>query len=212
MDDKNKSAWEYRSAIGAFLLITLPFLFFAFIAHKDFMNDQQEEFQYLSREVVGIFSTELKHYLSMLDRIKTLFIASTNVESQEWDAYLSTINEYDDFSATKSIEFLPQVKSSELDTFLQTARKTIDPNYQITPPGKRDVYFPVYYLTTFQKSDQFYGLDHYSTAERREAIEEAIKSKKASITGKINFTIPGDTMSIQKQLFICRFIKNFHIC
>ncbi len=185
MDDENKPFSGYRWAIITFLLVTMPFLFFTFNSYTNLKNKQREEFQSLNREAIEIFSSELTHYLSILDGIKTLFVASTNVEIHEWDSYLNAIIEYDEFSAVKSIAFLPQVKSSELNKFLETARRTINPDYQVTPSGKRDVYFPVYYLTTFQKTVQVYGKDHYSIPECRNAIDEAIKTKKTQATEKL---------------------------
>ncbi|HON06755.1 MAG TPA: CHASE domain-containing protein, partial [Verrucomicrobiota bacterium] len=207
MDDRNKQSIGYRWAIITFLLVSVPFLFFASVSYKDLKESHKEEFQSLNREVIETFSSELIHYLSMLDGIKALFAASTNVEPDEWDAYLNSINEYDKFSAAKSIAFLPKVKSGELDRFLEIARKTVSPNYQITPPGKREVYFPVYYLTVFNSTDQSYGNDHYSIPEMRKAIDESINERKARVTGKINFTLPNSTNIFTKVIIYLPIYK-----
>jgi len=60
------------------------------------------------------------------------------------------------------------------------------PNFQITPAGTRDVYLPVVYLEPLTEANsRAIGYDIYSEPVRREAIDRALESNRAEMTGKI---------------------------
>ncbi|MGC8829027.1 MAG: CHASE domain-containing protein [Verrucomicrobiia bacterium] len=193
MEDTQKRRFDYRPAIIIFLLVTVCVFLISYFTYKGIINDAKDKFQAISRDGAENFYHELSQHLNMLQEINAFFKSSENVTPEEWNSYTEIIKKREIYPGIRSIAFLPQVKSNELNQFLETARKTLNPGYNIYPPGNRNLYFPVYYLTPFMETDQFIGFDHYSVPERRKAIDEAITSRDQRITEKLKFSSPSGT-------------------
>ncbi|MGC8743701.1 MAG: CHASE domain-containing protein [Verrucomicrobiia bacterium] len=193
MESSKKRHFDYRAAIFVFLLVAICTFLTSYITYRGIKRDSEEEFKAIARDASENVSSELSHYLTMLQGISAFFLASEDVTPEEWTTYIDFIKRSQRYNGIRSIAFLPAVKSSDLNRFLETARKEVNPEYKIYPPGARSLYFPVYYLSSFTETDQFIGFDYYTVPERRAVIDEAIKNGEQRATGKLKFTFPSGT-------------------
>ncbi|MCX7872011.1 MAG: CHASE domain-containing protein [Verrucomicrobiae bacterium] len=209
MGQKEKSAFvRYMLAILTFVLIATFSMFAALLVKKSDENLAKNEFDVLSKDTINIISNSIDDYLSLLYDIKAFFEASEYVSPGEWKTYFESIKSIRKYTGIRTIAFLPCVRDSELNEFLSRARKEVSPNYEITPSGRREKYFPIYYCYRFTEANVVFGLDHYSNDERKVVIDSAVQSGEQRITGKVKWFFQDKSSTSQNGVVIYTPVYN----
>lgn len=151
---------------------------------RDFQTEMELRYTSLVRE--------LNQQKEILFGIRGLFYASKNVSRDEFNAYVAPVQQR--YPELQAVEWIPRVRHSERRAFEEAARSEGFSTYSINeinekgravPAGKREEYFPVYYLYPLFGNEVVLGYDLGSNPVRLEAINESRESGRDVVSSRI---------------------------
>ena len=154
----------------------------------DNFNTAIEEDRYArnTRRVDRDVAARLHEYEMVLTGGAGLFVASDEVNRNEWRAYAEYRKVQTLFPGIQGMGFARVIKPAELAPHIRGVRAEGFPGYTVHPEGKRDVYTPIIFLEPFDARNQrAFGFDMFSEPVRRAAMERARDTGKISISGKV---------------------------
>ena len=169
------------------LLIGL--LLSALFAYSTFTNLSQTvevEFQAHAKRMITKLHDRVATYTNILYSGAGFFNASKEVTRRDWATFISSIKVYDNFPGIQGIGFSQAIRPNELDAHIKTIQSQGFPHYTIKPEGKRDLYTAIIYLEPFDwRNMRAFGYDMYSEPVRRKAMQRAIETEHAMLSGKV---------------------------
>jgi signal transduction histidine kinase/ActR/RegA family two-component response regulator len=131
-------------------------------------------------------------YLEIIHSIGGLFSASDNVDRKQFGAFVNRALER--YPGIQALEWIPRVRHDERAAYEARARRDGLGYFHITerggsgemvPTGKREDYYPVYFVEPLNGNERAVGFDLGSNPERRQALEKARDSGSAVGTQRI---------------------------
>ena len=148
--------------------------------------------QIVARQFRGI-DASLNHYESYLRGMSGLFSASVQVTEREWSAYIGALNLKARRDPFVSFGYAPLVDGARLGAHLAEVRRS-QPDYRIVPePDQRAArrLAPVTLVESLRSSSLAgRGEDLLADAVRGEAIDRAVRTGNAALTGRVD-GVPG---------------------
>ncbi|MDO8369151.1 MAG: EAL domain-containing protein [Candidatus Nitrotoga sp.] len=127
----------------------------------------------------------MQSYEQALRGLQGLFAASSNVERNEFHAYIVAQHIVESLPGIQGVGFSLIVPPAQQDKHTAATHKERFPAYPISPDGKRDVTTSIIFIEPLSEGNQrTFGYDMYSDPVRRVAMEQARDNDKAVITGK----------------------------
>ena len=172
--------------LGCALSIGGFFLGAKFVTHERETRFEREVYHPIDR-----IRESIDDISAVLYSIRGLYAASKEVERAEFHAYVRSL---DVVSAIQALEWIPRVADSDRASFEETARRDGFAGFNFTerhsegrmvPAGKREVYFPVYYVEPYAGNATALGFDLGSNPARLEALGRARDSGKMVATSRI---------------------------
>jgi len=131
----------------------------------------------------------LRHYEDALQAERSLWLASTFVSRSNFEVFARTLDLQHRYPGLQRISWRSFVKGEQADAFVAGARKDGAPNFTISPPGRR----PVYYVTLYSEiASQFgptLGLDARATPSIVAALERARDTGQTTMSGQTTLSI-----------------------
>lgn len=181
--------------------LILPILIFIFsftlaiYAWKETENfieyQRQEQFNDAAREIVIRTEDKLSEYVNILFGARALFSASTEVNRNEWNAYINSLPIDERFPGMQALSFITRVSLEDKENFTEEIRNDTSlisegyPNFTIYPEGDREEYYIVTYIEPFEGNEAAFGFDLFSNSSRRAGLEEAMDTNKSVATAPI---------------------------
>ena len=143
-----------------------------------------------SAAVRGTFDTEL----GMLELIRSSLMADGRVEQNEFRDILAPFHSHD--RSIEAVEWIPRVGDSRRQEFEDAARREGFANFQITEmdrrgrmakAGRREDYFPIYFVGPRPGDKAIVGYDVGSEPTRLESLRMARDSGQTVASGRIAF-------------------------
>ena len=134
---------------------------------------------------------QIDRSISIVSSIVGLYAASPGVDGEEFRAFVKALGEQPTIQA---LEWIPRVPHVEREAFEKAARRNGFPKFSFTerrsqgsmaPAGKRDEYFPVYYIEPYAGNEAALGFDLGSNEARLEALNRARDSGEMVATSRI---------------------------
>jgi diguanylate cyclase (GGDEF)-like protein len=151
-------------------------------------------------------STALANYESALQAARSLWLASTSVNRQEFNVFARSLDLRDRYPGLQAIGWRSVVTDDEVDGFVARNRADGEPTFTIRPPGRR----PVYYVTIFSypriPSSSALGLDARATPSILATLERArdtgatTMSNQTTLRGDLE--LPADQRPVAFELFV----------
>ncbi|MGE5651729.1 CHASE domain-containing protein [Noviherbaspirillum sp. UKPF54] len=191
-DEKRK-----REILTIFLardLLTIIALILAlFITYKLWNTARETESQTLQtgfnfrvHEFNSAIQQRMAIYEQVLHATQGLFHANKAVSRGQFHAFIEALALPQNYPGIQGIGFAQLIPPSRLERQVAAVRSEGFPNYTVWPAGKRDVYTSIIYLEPFTgKNLRAFGYDMYSNPIRREAMQQALASGEATVTGKV---------------------------
>lgn len=156
-------------------------------------NVDKSEFKITTSDLENRMKEKMRDYLQVLASGRALFKASKNVENEEWRAFVNSLNLSMTYEGMNGMGAVYKVYSKDLNSHLNEAKKTIDPNFSFKRVplhlGDKSVFADDHFIITFiepyEKNAAARGLDLGSESNRRNAAERAIISGNATLTDRI---------------------------
>ena len=160
--------------------------------------ERQANFDFNLREDISRIEQRMAVFEQVLRGAQGLFNASGKVSRQEFQIYVDALQLGADFSGIQGVGIMMIVPDTQKNSHIVSIRSQGFPEYQIMPPGKREVYAPVIQLEPFAGRNLLaFGFDPYADPLRRTAMELARDSGAPAITGKVKLIVEtgADTQS-----------------
>jgi CHASE1-domain containing sensor protein len=140
----------------------------------------------------GLLQQEVQRNLEMMQSLVAFFVASKNVEREEFEQFLaSPLGQH---PWVQSLQWAPLVSGKDRVRFEKATRDKRTPNFQITEQnelgeivraGERVEYCPVTYLIPFESNQRAHGFDLLSEPTRRLALASARNDGVARASGRV---------------------------
>jgi PAS domain S-box-containing protein len=145
-----------------------------------------------STDRTGLLQQELQRNLEMMQSLVAFFVASKNVEREEFEQFLAS--PMGQHPWVQSLQWAPLVSGKDRVRFEKATRDKRTPNFQITEQngrgeiiraGERAEYCPVTYLVPFESNQRAQGFDLLSEPTRRLALASARNDGVARASGRV---------------------------
>ncbi|WP_374417015.1 hybrid sensor histidine kinase/response regulator [Stutzerimonas kunmingensis] len=146
----------------------------------------RQQFQMLGEKVTEAIRKRLRDHEQILLGGAGLFDAVENVSREQWRTYVERLLLPDRYPGIQGVGFSQAIPQAERDAHVARIRAQGYPDYDIHPPGQRDLYTSIVFLEPFLRRNlAAFGYDMYSEPTRRSAMQRAAQLGETSITGKV---------------------------
>lgn len=194
-DDKTsgKAGRGWRRGLSAVVAMTLFALvcsgLAAWVVWRELTERHERElashFEVERAEVALRIEERFRSYKALLRSGRALFRLAGEVDRGEWRDFVQTLNLLEDFPGIQGFGFTEWIEPEALKAHLARMRSEADENYRVWPEGERDGYSSIVMLEPDDwRNRRAFGYDMYSEPVRREAMERAVKTGVAALTGR----------------------------
>ena len=155
-------------------------------AQVDAEQNLRNYFDFRVREAISHIEQRVATYEQVLQGAQGLFEASRSVDRNEFKQYVASLHLADNYPGIQGVGFSLMIPAAEKTNHLAKIRREGFPEYFIRPEGERDIYTSIIYLEPFaDRNLRAFGYDMYSEPVRHEAMQKALESGNASLSGKV---------------------------
>ena len=146
----------------------------------------KREFEFGCNEIRSKIVDRLSAHEQIL-RSSAAFVEHTGrVTRQEWHVFTERQQVAQRLPGIQGIGFALRIPRDELARHVREIRAEGFPEYQVRPPGERDVFSSIIYLEPFtDRNLRAFGYDMLSEPVRRAAMEQAADQDSTALSGKV---------------------------
>ena len=127
-----------------------------------------------------------------------LLNASEHVSRQEWNSYYQSLSVDENLPGLQGFGFANFLTSDELGSYIAKTRLEGFYNFEVRPAGTREHYAAITYLEPFDRRNRrAFGYDMWSETTRRTAMQRAIDTGAASVSGMVTL-VQEDGTDVQR--------------
>ncbi len=180
------SAWQLdlakvrgRVALPLAVAVALTITLFLGVRSGE-LRRTQLEFKERTDLLAHALDKTFASYIKVLYGIEGLFMASQQVERQEFRSFVRPL--FSHLEGIKALEWSPRVFAGQRAAYEEQARRDGYPSFRIVefgpgqrliPAGERAEYFPVYFLEPYAGNEAALGFDLASNPVRLAALQQA---------------------------------------
>ncbi|MBG6075293.1 CHASE domain-containing protein [Polaromonas sp. CG_9.11] len=154
---------------------------------------QQQDFQARARnrfeQQVERIETDVKHHLNLpftgLKGAAGVYAASVSVERAEFRAFVESSNVGIEYPGIRGFGFIERVKSGAVNAFVQAQRRDDSPGFTVKNRGTASDLYIIKFLEPAAPNQAALGLNLADDPVRMQAIERAITTGEATLSGRI---------------------------
>ncbi|NVM79737.1 PAS domain S-box-containing protein [Duganella sp. SG902] len=129
------------------------------VAARTVDDDAAQRFENLARSTQYGISARIKSYSDLTRGLAALFQTSDHVSRVQFHQYVTSLDIPRYFPAIEALTWAPVVTDAQRDAFVATVRAEGYPNFDITPPGRREQYAVLTYLEPAAMLAERHGVD-----------------------------------------------------
>lgn len=169
------------------LVIGLVITFFAAQNVKqNIENDAIKQYVLACDQLTLKIEDRLNAYSFILRGAAALFAVSSNVNHQEWKAYVNSLLEVNSIPGVQSLGFIKAVPSTQLTRYIDQVRSEGFSGYKVFPVSQIDLHAPIMYIEPLiDRNIGSLGYDLFSESVKRSALVQARNSGLPTLSGKI---------------------------
>lgn len=170
--------------LGISLLITA---FAWYVSSKYVERRAQERFAFAVEDARQRIVNRMEHYQQVLRSGVALFATLNGQPSrQQWRTYVSNLAIQKLYPGIQGIGYAVMLDPAEVASHIASVRNDGFADYDLKPPGRRDIYSAIVYLEPFDwRNQRAFGYDMFSNPMRRTAMEHARDSGTAAVSGRV---------------------------
>lgn len=135
-----------------------------------------------------------------------MYAGSEMVSRLEFRDYVGSRDLQGEFPGTIGMGFIERVHRDDLDAFLAAERADHAAEYKLRTSGDHEILYPIKFVDPLDRNLPAWGYDVGSEANRRQAVESAIRSGQPTLTHSI--TLVQDELTQPGFLFLVPVYKN----
>ena len=156
------------------------------LCNRFILQNAGDRFDSRVEETRGAISARMIEYEQVLRGAVGLFQASSEVSRTEWKSYVENSKLQEFFPGIQGLGIAEFASPSEKDRLIERVRGEGFPEFDISPDGQRAKYSAIIFLEPFDwRNQRAFGYDMYSNPIRREAMDRAIETGEATVSGKV---------------------------
>lgn len=192
--NKRTAQWVYSLLPWFVLASTLGITLLAWkLAHEHGEDKARKEFESRAAQLEFSILSSMKAYEQILLGAKGFFLASNYISREEWRNYVEIQHLEDNYPGLLGMGYAEHISPSALKDHERQIRDSGFENYSVWPAGPRSEYSSIIYLEPFSgRNLRAFGYDMLSEPVRREAMQRAQATGKASLSGKVRLVQEGD--------------------
>jgi PAS domain S-box-containing protein len=149
-------------------------------------HEAEGEFSFRTREIEDHIRQRLLVYEQVLRGVAGTFGDSDGVTRQEFHAYVDNLRLQEHYAGIQALEFCVQLTPEAKVAHEAQVRTEGFADYTVRPPGARDVYTAIVYVEPFTNANlRAFGYDMFTEPVRRQAMERARDTGRATLSGKV---------------------------
>ncbi|TKI70996.1 diguanylate cyclase [Sulfurimonas crateris] len=184
----SKKAFVYNRAT-----VFLVFLFSILVAAAIWFAAQNfhkalatQKFEDTVHENIDMIKNRMQRYENILQSGVGFFHGSEHVSRKGWHDFIEAINVKKNYPGIQGIGFSKMIKPEDVAKVEQEMREEGLTSFSIRPLGEREIYSSILYLEPLdERNTAAIGYDMFSEPTRRAAMQKAMDSAEAAITGKV---------------------------
>ncbi len=160
------------------------------IAYRQVQLVEQEvanrKFDARTAAVADFIGERFFDYEQLLRSGAALFNASDDVSRADWNRFVSSLQVTQRYPGTQGIGYARWLRADQIRDLVARVRAEGYTDFELHPAGSREHYSAILYLEPFDlRNRRAFGYDMYSEAVRRDAMQRAIDTGDASLTGRV---------------------------
>ncbi len=187
--------------LGLAAFFTLLLLGWQKLRQQEFLN-AEKTFDVLVNNANDRLINRMLDYEGVLKGARGLFLASDNINRNEWEAYYRALQLDLSLTGIQGLGYSVIFPKPELAAFEEQVRAQGYPEFSVYPDGDRSIYSAIVYIEPFSSRNlRAFGYDMYSEPIRRKAMDRAISTALPSWSGKVELVQEFD-IDIQPGLLV----------
>jgi CHASE1-domain containing sensor protein len=172
---------------NAVLILGLGFtLVLVYMTYNNLRTAQMLSVAFQTADLQLKFESRLRTQAQILRSGVALFAASDTVTRQDWHEFYVNSRISRHFPGIQGFGYTHIVSPHDLESHIRMMRDEGFPFYRITPDTEREIYTSIIYLEPFEERNlRAFGFDMYSEPVRRRAMQAAVDSNYAAVSGKV---------------------------
>lgn len=186
--DKMRQVFHWRNGVAWLVLAFALLLQLALLDHLERKEERAalKQFDLLVQTTTEAIHKRMTDHEQILLGAAGLFEASESVSRAQWRDYNERLQLSERYPGIQGVGFAKAVLQTEFATHIQSVRAEGFEDYDLTPPGNRELYTPVLYLEPFTgRNLAAFGYDMFAEPVRRQAMLTAAETGKTRITGRV---------------------------
>ncbi|MDY6827419.1 MAG: CHASE domain-containing protein [Bacillota bacterium] len=179
------------------LAVLLAFFIFAWQSYENIaMQEKERQYNLNTDNIIKKVTERLHHFEMILQSGAGIFVVPDIVTREDWQAYYRYWQGNDLFPDIQGIVFSRIVRTPELVQHIEGIRDKGFPDYTVWPEGEHELYTPAVFIEPFNAINRrAFGYNGFSEPVRRAAMERALDTGTASITGKVKLIMENELNS-----------------
>jgi signal transduction histidine kinase/CHASE1-domain containing sensor protein/ActR/RegA family two-component response regulator len=149
-------------------------------------NKAQLAFEHQVERLVNSLQERFRVHEQVLYAVGGLFDSSDGVERHEFRRFADALHLEDRYPGIQGIGFSLLVPAADRAGHVRAVRAQGFPNYDVHPPGARNLYTSIIFLEPFDwRNQRAFGYDMFSEPVRNVAMVRARDTGRAALSGKV---------------------------
>ncbi len=180
----------YPAFLTLIIGLVLSFFVWKFVA-KTVDSDRETAFDKATSSVMTRLDAAYDRQHQILNSFDGLYKNSVQVVRGVFELYGAIPTST--YSSLLSVSYVPQVFNKERDEFVYYAMSERYYDYKITPPGDRELYFPVEYIVPLKRNSHRSGFDFATQPQAFETMKRA-QNDMGKVVASEFYTVRPDTL------------------
>jgi len=156
-----------------------------FWLHQDQETKARIRFEQQVEGIEHLVTHDLNLPFSGLKGAAGVYAASVSVERAEFRAYVESSNVALEYPGVRGFGFVERVKKGDVDSFVAAQRRDGSPDFAVKPQGDAPDLYVIKFIEPAGPNQAALGLNIAYDSVRRQAIERAIRTGEATLSGRI---------------------------
>lgn len=179
----HKNIWLAWTVLSVGLIVTISATIYLKMNVETYAK---KEFAFACNQIQLRIDARMTAHEQILTGAAALFDASDKITREEWHTYTYRQKVEQQLLGIQGLGFSLMVPRDRLEQHIWEIRSQGFPDYRVKPEGKREIYTSIIYLEPFSgRNLRAFGYDMLSEPVRRMAMEHAMDSGVAALSGKV---------------------------
>ena len=184
-----KSSIKRKTTAFPFLILAVLIMLTIGITYNFYQSSRNKDFVRFNNEVTRVqasFENRLNLYISLLKGGRGFVESVGKIDKNNFANYVKSLEIDKNYSGIQGIGYTKVVLPEEREDFINKMKSEGYQDFTMFPEGKRDIYQAIIYLEPLDdRNRQAIGFDMSTEEKRREALDRARDTGRASATAKV---------------------------